>query len=110
MLQKIGTTYSDDETKYLNYFETKYNAKMVSADISSDFNYFRKFTHVILSASSFAFWATANIPHKCTVHIPTHKQCNATSNTSNILKWCGHDVFEYPNVKFVNFNETLKNN
>jgi hypothetical protein len=24
------------------------------------------------------------------------------------LKWCGHNVFEYPNVKFVNFNEKLK--
>ena len=86
--------------KYLKYFETKYNAKMVSADISSDFNYFSKFKHIILSASSFAFWATANIPHNCVVHIPTHKQCNATSNTSNILKWCGHEVFEYPNLKF----------
>ena len=105
MLQKMGTTYSDEETQYLKYFETKYNAKMVAADISSDFNYFQGFKHVILSASSFAFWATVNIPHKCIVHIPTHKQCNATCNTSDIIKWCGHDVFEYPNVNFVNFNE-----
>ena len=108
VLQKIGKTYSDEESNYLKYFEKKYNAKMVSADISSDFYYFGKFKHIILSASSFAFWATVNIPHNCVVHIPTHKQCNATSNTSNILKWCGHEVFEYPNLKFVNFNETLK--
>ena len=105
MLQKMGTTYSDEESKYLNYFVSKYNAKMVASDISSDFKYFQMFKHIILSASSFGFWATMNIPHKCVVHIPTHKQCNATCNTSDMLKWCGHNVIEYPDVQFVNFNE-----
>ena len=105
MFQILGTTYYEEESKYLKYFVSKYNAKMVASDISSDFKYFQMFKHIILSASSFGFWATMNIPHKCVVHIPTHKQCNATCNTSDLLKWCGHNVIEYPDVKFVNFNE-----
>lgn len=105
MLQKFGTTYSKEESEYLKYFQTKYNAKMITSNTLSDFKYFQKFKNVILSASSFGFWATGNISHKCIIHIPTHNRCNATCNTGDILKWCGHHVIEYPDIEFINFNK-----
>ena len=107
MLRDVGTSYSNEETKYLQYFQMKYNVQIISSNASSDFKYFQQFKNIILSASSFGFWAAVNIQHVCTIHLPTHRRCNATCNTSDILKYLGHTVIEYPNIKFVNFNEIL---
>lgn len=109
MLRDTGSSYSDDEAVYLKYFQNKYNAVFVASNVAADFNYFQNFKNIILSASSFGFWATANIQHKCKVHIPIHPRCNATCETSDILKWCGHDVHTYSKVEFLNFNEIHQN-
>jgi hypothetical protein len=105
MLRDTGSSYSDDETAYLEYFQKKYNAVLVASNVAADFNYFQNFKNIILSASSFGFWGVANIQHKCTIHIPIHSRCNATCETSDILKWCGHNVYTYSKVEFLNFNE-----
>lgn len=105
MQKTRGSSYSTEESNYLKHFQTKYNAKMIASDASTDFKYFKSFKNIILSASSFGFWAAADISHKCVIHIPIHKQCNATCKTSEILKWCGHNVIEYSDIEFVNFNE-----
>ena len=107
IIPKLNIDYSNYEIKYLNYFKEKYNAELISINIDHDFNFFKYFDNIILSASSFGFWGVCDINKKCNIHIPIHKQCNATCKTYKILKWLGHNIKTYDKIKFINFNEKI---
>tara|TARA_B110000285_G_scaffold50701_1_gene57648 strand:- start:79 stop:1965 length:1887 start_codon:yes stop_codon:yes gene_type:complete len=105
MIRDAGNDYIKEEILFLEYFKATYGAKISNHYCGVDFKRFQNFTNIILSASSFGLWGAVNVKHKCIIHIPTHILCNATHKTSDILRWCGHEVIEYKSVKFVNFNE-----
>jgi len=104
---KLNIDYSNYEIKYLNYFKEEYNAELISSNVENDFNFFKYFDNIILSASSFGFWGVCDINKKCNVYIPIHKQVNATCKTYKILEWLGHNVKTYDKIKFINFNEKI---
>ena len=95
------------EKKYLDYFVDRYDAKIVNEGIKHDFDFFQKFKNIILSASSFGFWATCNKIDKGIIHIPINKRCNATCKTYQILSSFGHTVHTYQKLKFINFNDRI---
>lgn len=100
--------YYDFDKKYIQHFKNKYDADLVySKDVGRDFKFFQNFQNIILSGSSFSFWAVMNLCHRCKIHIPVHPQINATQKTYEMIRWMGHDLSVYDKVKFVNYNEDL---
>ena len=107
LLRDRKINYDDNESKYLDYFVNRYQAKIINSGIKKDFDFFQNFNHIILSASSFGFWAVANKITNANVHIPINKRCNATHKTYKILEMLGHNVNTYKDVKFLNFNDKI---